>query len=74
MSEVWENHEPAPLEFFHALLMKKFHEFRTSGGKGDVNCLINGSDLNKMIASAKMATYAKYPKQVNQNAILKTEV
>jgi hypothetical protein len=26
----WENHEPAPMEFFHSRLMEYFHEYRKS--------------------------------------------
>ena len=28
MSEGWENHEPAPMEFFHGRLQKEFHKWR----------------------------------------------
>jgi len=74
MSQGWENYEPAPLEFFHGVLMDKFHEFRTQKGNADTLVMITGSDLNNLIAKAKMETYRKYPKQVNQSAILKTDI
>jgi len=74
MSSGWENHEPAPLEFFHGKMMELFHEFRRSKVGENINVEINGGDFSNIIAKAKLETYAKYPNQVNSNAILKTEV
>lgn len=75
MSTGWENHEPAPIEFLHGKLHDYFHEFRRKKvGQGNTDVLINGSELAKIIAKAKTDTYAKYPKQVSEKAILKTEL
>ena len=73
MSTGWENHEPAPIEFLHSKMMDLFHEFRLSKTNSTV-VEINGSELTKIIAKAKTETYAKYPKQVSNKAILKTEL
>lgn len=73
MSTGWENHEPAPLEYFHNRLHELFHEFKLSKGK-DIKVLMDGSDFHKIIAQAKTETYRKYPKQVSSKAILKTEL
>lgn len=75
MSTGWENHEAAPLEFFHGRLQNLFHEWRIlKHGKEDTNPKINGIEFNNLIAKAKQETYAKYPKQVSNKAILKTEL
>lgn len=75
MSTGWENHEPAPIEFLHGKLHDYFHEFRRKKvGQENHEVLMNGSDLARIIAKAKIETYAKYPKQVNDKAILKSEL
>lgn len=75
MSEGWENHEPAPLEFFHGKLMDAFHELRLKKGDNpDKTLTLGGIEFGKMIAKIKMETYAKYPKQVSREAILKTDL
>jgi len=73
MSTGWENHESAPIEYFHGKLMDYFHEWRVSQ-TDDITIPINGSDLSKIIAKAKTDTYAKYPKQVSSKPILKSEM
>ena len=73
MSSGWENHEPAPMEFFHGRLMDLFHEFRLSKTT-DIKIEMDGSDFNKIVVKAKCETYAKYPKQKLQEAILKTDM
>ena len=73
MSTGWEDHEPAPIEFLHDIIMKLFHEHRRSmGDHCDVR--VTGGDINTMIAKAKTETYKKYPKQVSSDAILKTDM
>lgn len=73
MSLGWENHEPAPIEFLHGRLMYLFHEWRRT--KTDNTTVeIDGSAFSNIIAKAKNETYAKYPKQKLQKAILKTEM
>lgn len=75
MSYGWENHEPAPLEYFHGRIMDLFHEMRRDRvGQENINVSINGSDLGNLIASAKRQTYQKYPKQVSPDAIPKSEM
>jgi hypothetical protein len=75
MSEGWENHEPAPLEYFHSQLFDAFHALRLIKGDNPEKTLtLNGIEFNNLIAKAKTSTYAKYPKQVSQNAILKTDL
>lgn len=91
MSTGWENHEPAPMEFFHAKLMEYFHEWRktrvTVSADGTSNTgawkatdyeipyvVISGSEFSDIIVKAKNETYAKYPKQKLQDAILKSEM
>lgn len=65
MSTGWENHEPAPMELFHDWRTDKTHKTTIE---------IDGSIFNKLIAKAKTETYAKYPKQVSADAILKKEI
>lgn len=73
MSQGWENYEPAPIEFLHGRLMDLFHEWRRT--KTDNTTVeIDGIAFNNIIAKAKNETYAKYPKQKLQDAILKTEI
>ena len=73
MSNGWENHEPAPIEFLHGRMMDLFHEWRRTKTE-NTTVEINGNELNNIIAKAKTETYAKYPKQSLQKAILKTEM
>jgi hypothetical protein len=75
MSTGWENHKPAPLEYFHGELMKAFHELRLAKGDNPGKTLtIIGSEFGNLIAKVKMETYNKYPKQVSQKAIPKNEL
>ena len=75
MSTGWENHEPAPLEYFHGKLMDAFHELRMEKGDNpELTLTLNGSEMNNLIAKIKVDTYKKYPKQVSSNAILKTDL
>ena len=73
MNTGWENHEPAPIEFLHNRFLELFHKFRLEKTQ-DSTVSVNGIDLNRIIAQAKTETYAKYPKQNLQNAILKSEM
>ena len=73
MSYGWENYEPAPIEFLHGRLMDLFHEWRRTKTE-NTTVEINGNDLNNIIAKAKTETFAKYPKQKLQEAILKTDM
>lgn len=73
MSQGWENHEPAPIEFLHSRLMDLFHEWRKT--KTDNTTVeIDGIAFNNIIAKAKTETYAKYHKQDLKKLILKTEM
>lgn len=75
MSTGWDNQEPAPLEYFHSKLLDAFHELRKKQGDNPgITLTLDGSGFNNIVAKAKVATYAKYPKQVNSQAILKTEL
>jgi len=77
MSQGWENHEPAPMEFFHGHLMELFHEWRKqqpSNNEKNSVVEIDGGQLNNLIAKAKIKTYDKYPKQNLREAILKSEI
>lgn len=73
LEESWEGKEPAPLEFFHGELMEEFHKWRLSKTE-NTTVEINGLEFSKIVAAAKNTTYAKYPKQVNRNAVLKTDM
>ena len=73
MSQGWENVEPAPIEFFHAKLLEKFHEWRRVKTE-NVVVEIDGVALNDLIAKAKLETYAKYSKQNLGNPIPKCEM
>lgn len=73
MSQGWDNHEPAPMEFFHGQLMKHFHEYRKRL-TDSTEVLIDGIVLNNIVAKAKVETYEKYPKQKLGEAILKTDM
>lgn len=73
MSKGWENVYPAPIEFFHAKLLDLFHEWRRSKTE-DTTISINGTELNNLIAKAKIETYAKYSKQNLQEPIPKSEM
>jgi len=75
MSYGWENHEPAPLEFFHGKLIDAFHELRLQKGDNPEKTLtLGGIEFGNMIAKIKMETYAKYPNQVSSKAIPKAEI
>jgi len=74
MDNSWDNFEPAPLEFFHGRLLHYFHEYREKEGENARWVPISGSELNCIIAKAKLDTYAKYPKHVSNKAIPKTEM
>jgi hypothetical protein len=73
MSEGWDNHEPAPMEYFHARLMDGFHAFRRKK-TNEFFVAMDGSDFNRIVVEAKNSTYKKYPKQVNDKAIPKHEI
>lgn len=62
MTQGWDSVEPAPIEFFHARLLEKFHKWRRSKTESD-GVEIDGTVLNNLIAAAKQETYAKYPRQ-----------
>jgi hypothetical protein len=75
MAYGWENHEPAPLEFFHGKLMDSFHELRLQKGDNlDKTLTLDGIEFGNMIAKIKKETYRKYPKQVSELAIPKSEI
>lgn len=59
LEESWEGLESAPIEHLHSILLDEFHKFRLSK-TNEVTVSINGSDLSRMIASAKRNTYEKY--------------
>lgn len=59
MDNSWEYLEPSPIEFFHGLLLEKFHEFRRKR-TDDLTVLIDGCSLSSLIAECKKATYEKY--------------
>ena len=53
--------------------MDLFHEWRKTKTE-NTTVEINGNEFNNLIAKAKTETYAKYPKQKLQEAILKTDM
>ncbi len=73
MSKRWQNHEPAPLEFFHGRLMDLFHEYRKKY-ELPTTFKIDGGIYNNFIAQAKTETYAKYPKLVNNQSVHKSDI
>lgn len=75
MSSGWENHEPAPLEYFHGKLMDAFHQLRLQKGDNPERTLtLGGSEMNNLIAKIKVETYSKYPNAISQKAIQKDKV
>ena len=75
MDNSWENFEPAPLEFMHKTMHELFHEYRINHfGKDVMSIPMDGIFINNIIAEAKKRTYGKYPKQVSDKAILKTDL
>lgn len=73
MSQGWENHEPAPIEFLHGRMMDLFHEWRKTKTE-NTTVEIDGIAFNNIIAKAKNLTYAKYAKLELKKAILKTDL
>lgn len=73
LEESWEGKEPAPLEYFHDELLEGFHKWRLERTE-NTTVEINGLEFNKIVAAAKKQTYAKYPKQVSRDAVLKTDM
>ena len=71
MDHSWDNLEPSPIEFFHGLLMDKFHEFRRKRTE-NITVEINGMELNQIIADCKRETYKKYEVLNLKNAIPKS--
>lgn len=68
---IWDNYEPAPLEFLHVTLMDLFHSERL-GQKEGLSCKLDGSQMNSLIAKAKCITYDKYPETIlTQNVVPK---
>ena len=68
MSQGWENHEAAPLEFFHGELMDQFHAYRKKKvGEATIELPLTGTELNNLIAKAKTSTYKKYPDHIISN-------
>jgi hypothetical protein len=56
-------------------LFDAFHELRLQKGDNQEKTLtLNGIEMNNLIAKAKKDTYKKYPKQVSQEAILKSDL
>lgn len=75
MSQGWENHESAPIEFLHGRLLELFHEYRKKTvGEKVYEVPLSGNEFNNIFAQAKRETYAKYPKQVSSKPILKTDL
>lgn len=74
MSTGWENHESAPMEYFHGRLMDMFHEWRRATHGDNLQPPMGGNELNNIIAKAKVETYAKYPKHVSNKAIPKADM
>lgn len=71
----WEGLESAPLEFFHSRMMDLFHEWRRENFHPEnLRPECSGIDIDKLVAKAKIETYKKYPKQVSDKPILKTEL
>lgn len=73
MSQGWENHEPAPIEFLHGRMMDLFHEWRKTKTE-NTTVEIDGIAFNNIIAKAKTLTYEKYEKLDLKKAILKTDL
>lgn len=73
MSTRWENHEPSPIEFMHGRLMDEFHKWRKEKTE-NIEVEINGSEFNKIVVAAKLATYEKYKVLRLDKAILKSDL
>lgn len=75
MSYGWENHEPAPMEHFHHLLLEYFHEYRRATvGQEKLSVEMSGTEFNNIVAKAKTETYKKYEKLDLRKTILKTDL
>jgi hypothetical protein len=75
MSQGWDNYEAAPLEYLHGRAHQLFIEYlKSKAGDGKYSVEIDGSVFMTIVGQAKVDTYKKYPKQVNSNAILKTDI
>lgn len=64
MSNGWEKFKPAPIEFLHGKMLELFHHFRKEKTDG-LSVEIDGTEFTKIIANAKMLTYAEYPNERN---------
>ena len=73
MSTGWENHEPSPIEFMHGRLMDEFHKWRKER-TDEIIVPIDGSEFNKIVVAAKLATYEKYKVLGLDKAILKSDL
>jgi len=71
LEQSWKNHEPAPIEFFHAELVNEFHKFRISKTE-NTTVEINGIEFNSIVVVAKKATYLKYAKLELKKPVLKS--
>jgi hypothetical protein len=75
MSTGWENHEPAPLEYFHGKLMDAFHALRQQKGDNPEKTLtLTGIEFSDMIAKIKIETYRRYPHDVSNKPIPKNKM
>lgn len=71
LEKSWKDHEPSPIEFFHATLQEEFHKFRLSKTE-NTTVELNGMEFNKIVVEAKKATYEKYKKLDLHKAVLKS--
>ena len=71
LEESWKDHEPSPIEFFHATLQEEFHKFRLSKTE-NTTVELNGIEFNSIVVEAKKATYLKYAKLELKKPVLKS--
>lgn len=71
LEESWKDHEPSPIEYFHATLQKEFHKFRLCRTE-NTTFELNGIEFNSIVVSAKKATYEKYKKLDLHKPVLKS--
>jgi hypothetical protein len=73
MNNEWKDLEPAPLEFFHGLLMDEFHKWRRTQTE-EATVQFNGMILGNLIAKCKLATYEKYKNLHLEKAVEKSRL
>ena len=58
------NYKPAFCETFHSYIMEEFHKWREVN-KIPINAVLNGAELNTVIATAKSRLYNERPQAID---------